>query len=84
MFGAALNKNKSETEIMCENDASMKNSSKIESALDEKHLAVAHHFTRWSVAAEVCLVGWIPTGADAASAIIKVSQEDKRKQLFWD
>ena len=57
MFGIPLDKNKPETRILCDDEAAVKNSSKIESALNEKHSVVACHFTRWNAAARVCLVG---------------------------
>ena len=57
MFGIPLDENKPETRILCDDQAVVKNSSKVESALHKKHSAVAHHFARWNVAAKVCLVG---------------------------
>ena len=75
MFGIPLDKNKPETRILCDDEAVVKNSSNIESTLDEKHSAVACHFTRWNAAAEVCLAGWIPTAQNVADAMTKLLLE---------
>ena len=82
MFGIPLNEHKPETGILCDNEAVVKNSSKVESALNEKHSAVAHHFTRWNVAAKVCLAGWIGTEENVADAMTKMLPEVKRDRLF--
>ena len=46
MFGVPFDEHKPETRILCDDKAVVKNSSKVESALNEKHSTVAHHFTR--------------------------------------
>ena len=82
MFGIPFNEHKPETRILCDNEAVAKNSSEVESLLSWKHSAVAHHFTRWNVAAKVCLAGWIQTQENIADAMIKLLLEAKRDQLF--
>ena len=72
MFGIPLDKNESETRILCDDEAVVKNSSNIESALDEKCSAAACHSTRWNVAAKICPVGWIPTMQNVADAATKL------------
>ena len=84
MFGIPLDVNKPETRILCDNEAVVKNSSKVESTLHKKHSSVAYHFARWNVAAKVCLIGWIPTGQNTADAMTKVLPEVKRNALFYD
>ena len=84
MFGVPFDQHKPKTRILCDNPAVVKNSSKVESALDEKHSAVAHHFTRWNVAAKVCLAGWIKTHQNIADAMTKMLPETKRDKLFHD
>jgi len=84
MFGIPLDVNKPETRILCDNEAVVKNSSKVESTLHKKHSSVAYHFARWNVAAKVCLIGWIPTGQNIADAMTKVLPEVKRNALFYD
>ena len=82
MFGIPLNKNKPETRILCDNQAVVKISSNVESKLNEKHSAVAHHFARGNVTAKVCLVGWIPTRENIADAVTKSLPEAKHDELF--
>ena len=82
IFGIPLNKNESETRILCDNEAVVKNSSRIESALNEKHSAVVCHFTGWNVAAKVSLAGWIPTTQNVADAVTKLPPEAKRNASF--
>ena len=84
MFGVPLDEDQPETKILCDNEAVVKNSSKIESTLNKKHSAVAYHFTLWNVAAKVILVGWIPTGDNIADAMTKRLPEEKRMKLFHD
>ena len=54
MFGIPFDEHKPGTRIPCDNEAVVKNSSKVESTLNKKHSAVACHFTGWNVAAKVC------------------------------
>ena len=84
MFGIPFDENKPETRILCDNKAVVENSSRVESTLDKKHSAVAYHFTRWNVAAKVCLVGWIPTQCNVADAMTKLLPETKRDASFYD
>ena len=82
MFGIPLNEHEPETRIPCSNEAVVKNSSEVESSLNKKHGAVACHFTRWNVAAKVCLVGWIRTQDNVAHAMTKSLPEAERDQPF--
>ena len=84
MFGIPFDEHKPETRILCDDEAVVKNSSKVESALNEKHSAVAHHFTGWNVAAKVCPVGWIKTHENIADTVTKMIPETKRDQSFCD
>ena len=54
----------------------------VESTLNKEHSAVAHHFTRWNVAAEVCPVGWIPTALNPADVMTQPLPEAKRDNPF--
>ena len=82
MFGIPFDEHKPETRMLCNNEAVVKNSSKVESSLNRKHSAVAHHFTGWNVAAKVCSVGWIKTEQNVADAMTKTLRETKRDQSF--
>ena len=70
--------------MLCDDEAVAKNSSDVESSLNRKHSAVAHHFTGWNVAAKVCLVGWIETEKNIADVMTKTLPEVKRNELFHD
>ena len=82
MLRIPLNKNEPEMRILCDDQAVVKNSSNVESKLNEKHSAVACHFARWNVAAKVCSMGWIPTKDDVADGMTKLLPEAKRDALF--
>ena len=84
MFGIPFNEHKPETRIPCDNEAVVKNSSEIESTLNKKHSAMAHHFARQNVAAKVCLVGWIKTQGNIADTVTKLLPEAEHDQLFCD
>ena len=84
MFGILINESDPEIRILCGDEAVVKNSPRIESTLNERHSAVAHHSTRWNVAARVCLVGWIPTAQDVADTVTKFPPEAKRNTSFCD
>jgi len=82
MFGVPLDKNHPATLILCDNEAVVKNSSKVESTLNKKHSALAYHFARWNVAARVCAIAWISTDDNIADAMTKRLPETKRNHLF--
>ena len=84
MFGIPLDEHFPETRIMCDNQAVVRNSSEIQSTLNKKHSAIAYHFTRWCVAAKICLVGWIDTNQNLADAFTKILPQTKRNQLFGE
>ena len=84
MFGVPFNEHKPETRTPCDNEAVVKNSSNVESSLNQKHSAVAHHFTRWNVAAKVCSVGWIKTEQNVADTMTKILPEVKHNKSFHD
>ena len=66
MFGIPLD---GATMILCDNEAVVKNTSKVESTLNKKHSALAYHFARWNVAAKVCSIAWISTTENIADAM---------------
>ena len=53
MFGIPLDESFPETHIMSNNQAVVRNSSEVQSTLNKKHSAIAHHFTRWCVAEKI-------------------------------
>ena len=82
MFGVPINKDRPATMILCDNEAVVKNSSKVESTLNKKHSALAYHFARWNVAAKVCTIGWISTQENIADAMTKRLPASTRNKLF--
>ena len=84
MFGVPMYEHNGETYIYCDNAATVKNSSHVESTLNKKHSAVAFHFTRWNVAASVIKVGWIETGFNLADAFTKRLAAATRDFLFGE
>ena len=82
MFGIPLDEGFPETRILCDDQAVVRNSSEAQSTLNEKHSAVACHFTRWCAAAKICLVGWIETNQNSADAFTKILPQTKRNESF--
>ena len=82
MFGAPSDPHRPETGTFCDNMSDVNNASKVESSLNKKHSAIAHHFARWNVAAKVCSIAWISTTENIADAMIKRLPEGKRNYLF--
>jgi hypothetical protein len=79
MFGVPVDE---PADILCDNEAVVNNSSKIESTLHKKHNSIAYHMTRWHVAAEVIRVGWIGTKENLADALTKRLSVVERDYLF--
>ena len=59
MFGVPLD---GPTKVLYENEKVVHNSFRFESTLSKRHNSIAYYTTRWTIAAGVALVGWIPTG----------------------
>ena len=68
--------------ILCDNQSCVNGSSRIESALDKKHVSLAYHATRWHVAASIVKVGKIDTNDNLSDALTKVFTIAKRDYLF--
>ena len=79
MFGVPVDES---TKVLCNNKSVVRNSLKLESALNKKHCALAYHAVRWAVAASIIAVGWIPTDYNIADAFTKRLTANKRDQLF--
>ena len=84
MFGVPISTEHPETCIYCDNKGVVKNSTKVESTLHNKHSEVAYHFTRWNVAAGVVSVAWIETAYDLADAFTKRLSSGVRDFLFGE
>lgn len=79
MFGIPIS---GTTDVLCDNESMVNNSSKIESVLHKKHVAIAYHAVRWAVAAGIVRVGWISTHDNIADAMTKRLPAVKRDYLF--
>ena len=79
MFGVPLD---GPTNVLCDNESVVKNSSRIDSTLHRKHVSIAYHAVRWAVAAEMIRVGWIPSKENIADALTKVLTGPNRDALF--
>jgi hypothetical protein len=58
MFGIPIVKGRV-TNVFCDNESVVKNSTNVESALNKKHNSIAYHYVQWCVAAGVISVAWI-------------------------
>ena len=58
MFGIPI---EGPAHVLCDNQAVVNNSSKLESVLNKKHCAIAYHAVRWAVTASIMRVGKIDT-----------------------
>ena len=81
MFGVPLDE---PTNILCDNESVVKNSSKIESTLDKKHNALAYHAVRWAVAAGSVRIGKVDGNYNLADAMTKRLTSRRRDALFGD
>ena len=86
MFGIPLNGADGipqPTDLMCDNESVVRNSSQVESMLNKKHNSIAYHYVRWNVAAGVIRVSWISTDDNIADALTKRLTHDRREDLFF-
>ena len=70
------------TQVLCDNQGVVDNTSKIESKLNKKHNAIAYHAVRWAVAAATIIVGKIDGEWNLADAMTKRLTALRREFLF--
>jgi hypothetical protein len=70
------------TNIFCDNESVVKNSTNVESVLNKKHSSVAYHYVRWTVAAGIITVAWIRSEENLADPFTKRLAEITREYLF--
>ena len=70
------------TEVLCDNNTVVLNSSQVESKLNKKHNALAYHAVRWAVAASIIRLGWIASEENLADAYTKVLPLVVREYLY--
>ena len=69
--------------VLCDNESVVKNCSRIESILHEKHSSIAYHMSRWAVTAGEVSVGWINSAFNLADSFTKRLSKQVRENLFW-
>ena len=79
MFGVPFD---GPTEVFCDNNAVVLNTSNVESKLNKKHNQLAYNAVRWAVAAQIIRVGWIDSKENLADAMTKVLSSASRQYLF--
>jgi hypothetical protein len=70
------------TNVFCDNESVVKNSTNVESVLNKKHSSVAYHYVRWAVAAGIITVAWIQSEENLADSFTKRLAEITREYLF--
>ena len=81
MFGVPMDADSS-TNILCDNQSVVNNSTNIESMLNKKHNSIAFHYTRWNVAAGVVSIAWIDGKENLADPLTKRLSKTVRDYLF--
>ena len=79
MFGVPI---EGPAHVLCDNQAVVNNSSKLESILNKKHCSIAYHAVRWAVTAGILRVGKIGTKENLADAMTKLLASVTREYLF--
>ena len=79
MFGVPL---MGPTEVFCDNNSLVLNTSNVESKLNRKHNSLAFHAIRWSVAAEIMRVAWINGKENISDAMTKILSKEDKEYLF--
>ena len=79
MFGVPLN---NPTDVLCDNQSVVNNTSKFESTLNKKHTSIAYHAVRLAVAAGIIRVGKVHKDENLADAFRKRLSAVKRDYLF--
>lgn len=79
MFGVPIS---GPTDVLCDNQSVVNNTTKLESVLNKKHSLIAYHAVRWAVAAEIMRVGKVDTNENLTDAMTKTLSMTKRSYLF--
>ena len=79
MFGVPV---ETATDVLCDNQSVVNNTSKVESMLNKKHNAIAYHAVRWAVAAGTIRVGKILGDLNLSDAMTKRLTSQRREFLF--
>ena len=71
-----------ETNIFCDNERVVKNSTKLESVLNKKHNSITYHYARWNVAVGIVTIAWISRKENFADPLTKRLSAMVREYLF--
>jgi hypothetical protein len=69
------------TNVFCDNESVVNNSTNVESVLNKKHSSVAYHYVCWAVADGIITVAWIRSEENLADPFTKRLTEDTRESL---
>ena len=81
MFGTPF---EGPTNVLCDNESVIKNSSILSSILNKKHSSTAYHSVRWNVAAGVVRMAYVNGRHNIADAMIKRLSIERRLFLFGE
>ena len=70
------------TDMFCDNESVVKNSTKLESVLNKKYNSIAYHYARWNVAAGIVTIAWISGKENLADPLTKRLSAMVREYLF--
>ena len=70
------------TNIFCNKESFVNNSTKLESMLNKKHNSIAYHYTRWNCAAGIVTVAWVGSKENLADPLTKRLSAPVREYLF--
>jgi hypothetical protein len=68
-------------DVLCDNEAVVKNSSIPESTLKKKHLSICYHLVREAAAAMIIRVGWERGTSNLADILTKLMPGSKKREL---
>ena len=76
------------TDVFCDNDGVVKNTTALESVLKKKHLSICYHFICECSAELAAQISHIPTNFNLSDLATKVLDQDKGKEivrqlLYW-
>ena len=81
MFGVPMDKGHA-TNIFCDNESVVNNSTKLESEFNKKHTSIAYHYTRWNCAAGIVTVAWISSKENLSDPFTKRLSAPVREYVF--
>ena len=70
------------TNVLCENESVINNSSKVDSVINKKHSLLEYRYVRWAVALGIITVGWIAGNENIADLFTKHLSETVRDYIF--